>query len=243
MRIISTFRDYYDTALAHGADMSLVYQRETTTTSGARDAIGIDLENLPRLDEIFDPSTGRNSYADTYALHVLLFCGQYLPFVERCQENWKLPQREVITRHWDLASVEAAIAGASGPVQDAYARKRSYLLSNSHMFTRQALTDAFAHRPSGEAVAAVHASRGAPVILYRNVYRNIHTPDAETVLNPNLRDLGFQSQRDPFTAFQEIAMYVGGVMRTPERDTVQISDADRAAKHGMDRWSFRKKVR
>lgn len=239
MRIISDSHDYYDSAMAQGTDRSLVYLRKTVTTPGADDRIGIDLDGLPRLDHYHDPQTRRPSYADAYALHVLLFCGTYQPFVERTQRPRGFGPGEAVTRFWDVASLEAAIAEAARPVQAIY----GHSLDWKHDFNRKTVRDAFAHRPDPAALAEIHTGYASPVILYRNVYRSIHCPDVETVLNPSLKDLGFQSQRDPFAAFQEIAQYLGGVMRRPERDTVAISDADRAAKHGLDRWSFRKKVR
>ncbi len=232
MRIISKTHDYYDSAMAQGADQSLVYLRKSEKTPGARDDIGIPLDALPRLE--------REEGTDTYATHVLLFCGQYLPFVERRLHTWSPRYEEIVTRFWDLASLDAAIAEASPEVRKAYARRHNRGLK---FLCREGVAQVFAHRTDPAKLAEIHTAHESPVILYRTGYQNIHCPDVETEINPSLKDLGFQTQRDPFTAFQEIAMYLGGVMRTPERSTASISDNVRIAKHGFDEWSFRKKVR
>jgi hypothetical protein len=56
-----------------------------------------------------------------------------------------------------------------------------------------------------------------------------------------LKDIEFAKAVDPFAAFQELSMYVGGVMARPERPTVEVTDSRIvASKHGFDEWSFRK---
>lgn len=55
-----------------------------------------------------------------------------------------------------------------------------------------------------------------------------------------LNRLDFARAVPPHLLFQEIEMWLGGVLAGPAKPTVQISDADRAAKHGMDHTSFRR---
>lgn len=45
---------------------------------------------------------------------------------------------------------------------------------------------------------------------------------------------------DPYTMFQEISMWVGGILAGSGRPMVEISDEDKIGKHGFDSWSFRK---
>lgn len=55
-----------------------------------------------------------------------------------------------------------------------------------------------------------------------------------------LKALGFAKALDPYTAYQELSMWVGGVLANPERPTAELSDEDKIAKRGFDEWSFRK---
>jgi hypothetical protein len=45
---------------------------------------------------------------------------------------------------------------------------------------------------------------------------------------------------DAWSAFQEIAMWIGGVMARPERAAAPIGDEDLARAKGFDEWSFRR---
>jgi len=57
--------------------------------------------------------------------------------------------------------------------------------------------------------------------------------------NDELKSLGFVRMFDPYTAFQEIYMYVSN-MATPEKPIPEVSDADMVIAKGFDKWSFRK---
>ncbi|MBC8427279.1 MAG: hypothetical protein H8D97_00145, partial [Proteobacteria bacterium] len=59
-------------------------------------------------------------------------------------------------------------------------------------------------------------------------------------LNPCLKNYKFFTQYDAYQAFQEISMFIGGVLPRKEPDTVDISDACRSYQKGFDSWSFRK---
>jgi len=56
---------------------------------------------------------------------------------------------------------------------------------------------------------------------------------------PVLKKLQFVKVKDPFTAMQELSMYVGGVIPRQTPEMVTISDKDRIAQHGFDKLSFR----
>ncbi len=62
-----------------------------------------------------------------------------------------------------------------------------------------------------------------------------------TVNCDTLKEYDFIKVMDPVKAFQEIAMWVGGVLPKPGNPTVQITDDKiKLAKHGMDATSFRR---
>ena len=59
-------------------------------------------------------------------------------------------------------------------------------------------------------------------------------------INPILKDLQFYKVFDAFTAFQEIQMFISGVLGTGEKEMVEIEDKYKIGQHGFDKWSFRR---
>jgi hypothetical protein len=57
----------------------------------------------------------------------------------------------------------------------------------------------------------------------------------------SLKEYDFPRVMDPFTLFQELSMFVGGVLPRNPNPMVEITDDKvKVAKHGFDKWSFRK---
>lgn len=59
-------------------------------------------------------------------------------------------------------------------------------------------------------------------------------------LNPNLSGLSFFKYKNAYKTYQDIYQYIAGVLNSPEKKMVEISDKDKVHKHGFDKWSFRK---
>lgn len=59
-------------------------------------------------------------------------------------------------------------------------------------------------------------------------------------LNRQLKDLEFYRIMSPYQAYQELSMWIGGVLIQPDKPMVTVSDAMKIHKAGYDKWSFRK---
>ena len=71
-------------------------------------------------------------------------------------------------------------------------------------------------------------------------FLNYH--DFMITINPCLRDFEFYKIKDAFTAFQEISMYVGGVLSYPHNFMATVEDKYRFENHGFDpKYGFRKR--
>ncbi len=80
-----------------------------------------------------------------------------------------------------------------------------------------------------------------PIFIIYNVYSNKASNDGQYLkLNPCLKDYNFQKAKDPYTAYQEIAQYISGVIGVNTPETVDISDEDKLWEKGFDNWSFKK---
>jgi len=62
---------------------------------------------------------------------------------------------------------------------------------------------------------------------------------SEIIINPNLRELNFHKFKDPFTTYQDISMFMGGVLSNTGPKTINIKDKDMLFKKGFDNTSFK----
>jgi hypothetical protein len=62
----------------------------------------------------------------------------------------------------------------------------------------------------------------------------------EVSLNCSLKEYQFYKVLDPFTAFQELAMFVDGYLAFPGNEMIEILDKYKIESHGFDKMSFRK---
>ena len=64
--------------------------------------------------------------------------------------------------------------------------------------------------------------------------------DSFIMYNPCLKDYKFYKMFNPSQTFQEIQMYLQGVLGSKEKESKELSDIEKIEQHGMDKkWSFR----
>lgn len=68
----------------------------------------------------------------------------------------------------------------------------------------------------------------------------IITSRTKLITNPVLKNYEFYKVVDAFTAFQEISMFIGGVLGIGEKEIIEVEDKYKIGQHGFDKWSFRK---
>jgi hypothetical protein len=64
--------------------------------------------------------------------------------------------------------------------------------------------------------------------------------DSKFIINPLLKKYEFYKLFDTFQAFQEIQMFIGGVLGNREKEIVNVADKYKIEQHGFDKYSFRK---
>jgi len=60
------------------------------------------------------------------------------------------------------------------------------------------------------------------------------------IINPVLKEYKFYKVFDTFSAFQEIQMFISGVLGSNEKDIIEVEDKYKIAQHGFNKWSFRR---
>jgi hypothetical protein len=85
----------------------------------------------------------------------------------------------------------------------------------------------------------------SPIFVYDGgigiKHKDWNNRKSKFVINPILKEYEFYKEVDAFTAFQEVQMFLGGVLGTGEKEIVQVDDKYKIPQHGFDKWSFRRK--
>jgi hypothetical protein len=86
----------------------------------------------------------------------------------------------------------------------------------------------------------------SPVFVYDDDYGRSYIGSCisnthKFLVNPLLKDYEFYKVFDAFQAFQEIQMFISGVLGAGEKEIIEVADKYKITQHGFDfKWSFRK---
>lgn len=242
MRIISRTQDFYDSALGLGEDRSVVYARETRRAQGIEGVFGSELATAPCASRFYGSSLGAYAIDDGLYPNVLLFCGKAYPFFEHDERSYaSWPALGLQINHlWNAGDVHATMARRLPERAKAdYERTAQTRIFTHAPFVRGAVDAFFDARFDERAVLDLHHLHRSPTILL-GISRHDRKPFTE--VDPVLKEIGFFRVLGAYETFQEISMFMGGVLNGSERPTAKVAEPMRFLKHGFDRWSFRKKA-
>lgn len=267
MRIVGG-TDYYDYGLSFGVDTETVFVRtgrviavpanQTAIPHPATAVPGIEyrakarqLNHSPYWTRANYPEWQYESFKYILEGVCALFCDSFHSgvrvFWEAAGPSWELensggkPARRGYAKgrqetFWDRNSLAKFLAKRGAVLKPT---RRTLLTQQVQVFVhrKQTALEREFMLSNGLAVAT-HTPQDTVDLL---ISGHRHTRPAWNCNNDTLKDLDFVKVLDPVQAFQELSMWVGGVLPKPGNPTVQITD-DRVklAKHGMDKWSFRK---
>ena len=166
----------------------------------------------------------------------LAFCGKWFPFVKL--HTWAYTQHDDPTKQKTCFSLEDMDKfmekwSESQEEMDAY---------RLNMDTYRSNFKDMLERPPYKSVADIHAKYNCPVFTSAPIrYRtsgDVYARGELITLNPKLSDYGFVRFRDPYTAFQEIAMFLSS-LATNEDKIPKIDDETMRDVKGFDKFSFR----
>lgn len=226
MRIFSKFRDYYDSALGYGIDPKCIYIRNT-----------IEKENSSKLFyDVFNDNPVKYSlrnYFSSTKLFLILFCGKLYPVYEI--ELFNSYDIFYCYSFEDVESITKKVAKKK-ELDNFYKEKRRvwWDRGGKTQSLAEQFVDFFDKYKGMEVDLNIHFKDKIPV--YKITKELI-------VENPNLKEHEFYRVVDPYQAFQELSMFISGILGGNSPEMVEISDQDKIHKAGFDKWSFRKKVR
>lgn len=229
MKIYSKYRDYYDLGLTYGLDPYLHYVRKELTFYAK------ELRNrLPEhvVDRI---SWGERFFKGKYLVRFVVgFCGTLYPGIEvRTDKSKEEYDSEFVYTQERLREIFPL-----SKAQEKEDRKYRWLRS----ITTVEDNCKFLEQKSGFDKLFIELST-----MYRGDYvaAPVFVIDSseKITVNAQLSKYEFAKVKDPFTAFQEISMYLGNQL-THVEEPIQISDKDMLVEKGFDiKTSFRHPVK
>lgn len=231
MRIISKFHDYYDTVMKTGMDTEVIYQREVQEI----EISSRDKDNYPALRST--SFQGNKSTRVEISYLYLGYCGKIYPAVQVSVTPWLAH----VAEEYCFFNAEDAISEISKYV-DLKEKHRYKFLRDRSYFDERVQEDYlrfFNQEPSKELLKKF-SDYNVPLFVYQKNPEPGRNHEYQLLLNPSLKDLKFMKVKEPYSAFQDISSFVSGVLNQPVNKMVVLNDQMKIAKHGFDKWSFRK---
>lgn len=226
--------DYYDCGLSMGIDPHITLVRGKSDSVSA-DAIGVE---LPMESLVLSAgATSRIEYV------VVAFCDKLYHGVAGYRRTFPAgySEPEYIwsaekMRRW--AAVEKnVICGVSVP----WSRKKKNRPPLEEYFKVRELPEKMRAYMIEHRISILVGMPTEPVVGHSRWRNGLD----EMEVNPaTLKNIGFAKALDPWTAFQELGMWIGGVLGGVSPQIVTITDDQVLAEnHGYDKHSFRSSVR
>jgi hypothetical protein len=219
VRIKSKFKDYYDGVQRISQDYDLVYLRYPKV---------VDIDS-----RLVSPSRGSKEIA-------IGFCGKMY---------YAMGLRVSLDKYtwcWNESQVAAFIkANESKDYQEFYFTKKFRYRRRYHswdMLSRPSVKKWFDYRnkPEIKNRDELFHEHGVPIFTAEAITIGSHKYGTRLTLNAPLGPHGFAKIFDPYTAYQELRMWVAN-MAAPREHIPEVSDADMLEAKGFDpKWSFRK---
>jgi len=220
--IVSDFNDYYDSFARYGVDKTCVYKRkavsEVIESGGWRNRA--DWENFIVCNRV----VGNRGQEFDIKGFVIGFCGNFYPGI---RVEWVGVYNSLTFYNKELYVKFLADEGISVP-------KYGRMWGKSGLLRKKEVDDFF---NSQTYTSFEDRFRKDPVFMVSSDLRGLLFT-VETC--PSLRRAEFYKVKDSYSCFQDIYMYLSGVIGNTEKDMVDISDHDMLYKKGFDGNSFKK---
>jgi hypothetical protein len=227
MRIISDFKDYYDCVMGMGMDLGTIYLRK-------KRMVTLDTFPFPRFP---CSATQHSEWTVKFNEYIVGFCGEIYPMLEVHHSRFEDPTfcynvedvDACVEKHYRAKNIESYYWRAKDK------RKWRYFCDWPHKQRRHDVEKFF---------QACKDWDKHPEFFHRGpifVARYDGSSEMSITYNDQL-PTGFVRMFDPYTAFQEIYMFMCN-MAVPLKPIPEVSDADMVVAKGFNKWSFRKEPR
>ena len=241
MKIKSNFTDYYDRSLEYGIDESLLFKRITSS----------ELMYVSGMYAILSPRLILNS-SICIRPSIIGFCGE----LYKCVTVETDHITQIIKTFYNFKSFikyfEQSVKGVSA--KDGLTKRDKedvdYIQRIIDCFFKE-LAVGYRRTLEEPLFNEVNKELKTKFVEYKVPYfcltcttpteRNDNNRKYELILLPRLNRYDFVRVKNPTQAFQEISMFIGGVLGQPANTMIEISNKDMAIKKGFGhKYAFRK---
>lgn len=246
MRIISKFHDYYDIGLSQGQDETLVYNRVLQEDVIVEDGTNHRLSANHKINP-FAEYCGKIDVGGTNlecCQFIIGFCGKVYWCLEFTYTNTYYPYKNQKRFCYNIEQVDEFISGIDDKyVTEKYGKDKSRWT----FFSRENIIDKFNEfsKLSDKHMDYFRKMNTPVFVVNRSFNGSSRKYELNFTKNPCLKDYHFQRVFDSYSAFQEVSMFLGGVLGRGEKETLGRKDFPdepliRDSK-GFDNWSFKKR--
>ena len=246
MRIISKYKDYYDSVQSMGIDKSVVYERVNKETKFLKppsfDAV-IDKLYLKCLGSIiYDKSQNTWEAKNFYSTQIFLlgFCGKlYLGY------NFQHFQNNKYCNSKTLYSANSVLEFIN---QIKVKHKQEELFFDIGYYVEQELKNNEIHETFNQSLLKQEyndwfhhfASPIFMIIVDGDRKEGLRNEECFVNINPKLKDLDFFRIKDAFNCYQSIEQYITGILTNTEIAGLNMTNKEKIESHGFDmKYGFR----
>lgn len=227
MKIISKAYDYYDTVAYTDSPVFVRHEKDYANYSPPKE-----------IEDIFEKAPFEYPHSVESQTVLIGFCGRIYPLIILSHSQYEHHYGPTVIHTVFCYSQSDILKFFSltklKPQNEIYIKKRKTI---SHVsFSKRNMDILFGFH--GKKISDdIFFELNSPVFI---ITRKRHSKEYQLTVNSSLKERGFQKIFNPFQAYQEIEMYLGGVLGQTEINTVGISDEDLKHQKGFDKWSFKK---
>ena len=243
MRIISKFHDYYDKVVAYGHDDHVTWIRKSEELDQEKNQHPFYKTDIwDKFPHLGRPSWNGTERRELYDITPMIvgFCGKLYPVYKLVSHEynysasgaWQPTYFCYSIADFEKALMKLDLKGKELKEFQAKSKMPRRYRTYHHMvaFHKDIVEQYFAEF-SGQDEVDLFVEFKTPVLLIEPM---------KITVTPSLRDIQFHRVMDPFTAYQEIEMYLSGILGLSDPETVHIDDKHMAQQKGFDEWSFKR---
>lgn len=248
MRIISKFKDYYDTCMYYGMDKELVYSRQSQNIQANITQLIKENTTIGHFNYSAHHRYISNKENIEFNFGSIGFCGKFYPYI-------KFARRMPFDRLTQMSIPDEVTFCYSAEQTHEFMQKFPYTGKNNldrggNPIKNYPLTVRMPYQHYTEKYMSLESyytnnfkESLEPFYKYNTpiIVESKSTPHNDPMIEVNacLKNYQFYRMFDAFKAFQEISMFVGGVLPQNGKEMIVLSDVMKRDKHGFDDMSFK----